>query len=551
MRKYFDSLIDIEGRPIPNADIFVKDELGDPVTIYSEDGGAEIAQPIKTNSLGYYEFYAPDGTYTIHLGYLDAPPVIIAGVQIYDDASDRIVTERALLLPSGETNMVVPPVAERAGKFFAWGGGGEPVVSPGSGGADPTLRTDLAASSGAALIGVVGGSNVQSQLDASASKAGVETLSNKTFAGSTKFATNGSRIGITNDASPITPSALVEIANNGAVTCGLRVSSRWSGTTALPYQNNDDSLWETFNQIISDSANFSWSISAPNAYNDIPAGVHDSGERVGVYGWATSVNVPGYTHAGRLTSQIGVRGRAGFQSDIVQSPATASIDSAIAVKGEVRHDSPLATIQSAYSGHFTCVDQGGIIQNNYGVYSEVTLGVETNWSFYGAAGEFYNRDRGYFGNGSVSGRQSNCAITTRGSVNSLEFGNADPGGYGSNLGSTAASGLPFLAFCAEAEATGNTFRTRGKVGTVLRNGLDGSLVFARVVNANATGQSPTDDVILRPNGKMLFLRNPRVLSAPPASAAATGETGEIAWDDGFFYVCVADDTWKRAALATW
>lgn len=151
-------------------------------------------------------------------------------------------------------------------------------------------------------------------------KSGVETLSNKTFAGATKFATNGSRIGITNDASPITPSALVEIANNGAVTCGLRVSSRWSGTTALPYQNNDDSLWETFNQIISDSANFSWSISAPNAYNDIPAGVHDSGERVGVYGWATSVNVPGYTHAGRLTSQIGVRGRAGFQSDIVQSP---------------------------------------------------------------------------------------------------------------------------------------------------------------------------------------------------------------------------------------
>lgn len=44
-----------------------------------------------------------------------------------------------------------------------------------------------------------------------------------------------------------------------------------------------------------------------------------------------------------------------------------------------------------------------------------------------------------------------------------------------------------------------------------------------------------------------------ILPAPtvPASAAATGTAGTVSWDSGFVYVCVATDTWKRAAIATW
>lgn len=37
----------------------------------------------------------------------------------------------------------------------------------------------------------------------------------------------------------------------------------------------------------------------------------------------------------------------------------------------------------------------------------------------------------------------------------------------------------------------------------------------------------------------------------PASAAATGTVGQIAWDSNFIYVCTATNTWKRVALATW
>lgn len=37
----------------------------------------------------------------------------------------------------------------------------------------------------------------------------------------------------------------------------------------------------------------------------------------------------------------------------------------------------------------------------------------------------------------------------------------------------------------------------------------------------------------------------------PATAAATGTAGEIAWDASYIYVCTAANTWKRVAIATW
>jgi hypothetical protein len=40
-------------------------------------------------------------------------------------------------------------------------------------------------------------------------------------------------------------------------------------------------------------------------------------------------------------------------------------------------------------------------------------------------------------------------------------------------------------------------------------------------------------------------------ASTPASAGATGTAGEIRWDSGFIYICVAANTWKRVAIATW
>jgi len=43
------------------------------------------------------------------------------------------------------------------------------------------------------------------------------------------------------------------------------------------------------------------------------------------------------------------------------------------------------------------------------------------------------------------------------------------------------------------------------------------------------------------------LDNPTV----PTSATDTGSAGSISWDADYIYVCVATDTWKRVAIATW
>lgn len=41
------------------------------------------------------------------------------------------------------------------------------------------------------------------------------------------------------------------------------------------------------------------------------------------------------------------------------------------------------------------------------------------------------------------------------------------------------------------------------------------------------------------------------LVAAPATASSTGTAGQVAYASGFFYVCVATNTWQRAALVTW
>ena len=51
--------------------------------------------------------------------------------------------------------------------------------------------------------------------------------------------------------------------------------------------------------------------------------------------------------------------------------------------------------------------------------------------------------------------------------------------------------------------------------------------------------------------KLVSQLNINLATATPASAAATGTEGDIAWDTNYIYVCVATDTWKRVGISTW
>lgn len=76
--------------------------------------------------------------------------------------------------------------------------------------------------------------------------------------------------------------------------------------------------------------------------------------------------------------------------------------------------------------------------------------------------------------------------------------------------------------------------------------LDSPLFVTR--SNGRVGIGNTDPAVrLDVNDDRIRIRTPRT----PATSTAFGNTGDIAWDSNFMYVCVAPSTWKRAALTTW
>jgi len=110
------------------------------------------------------------------------------------------------------------------------------------------------------------------------------------------------------------------------------------------------------------------------------------------------------------------------------------------------------------------------------------------------------------------------------------------------------------------QASGMLLR-RGTVSALRMSGPTGDLEFynagatvgmtwvaSALSNAGAIGvgtNTPTAQVDLSSN--TIRVRTAKT----PASAAATGNAGDICWDTGYIYVCTATNTWKRAAIATW
>ncbi len=67
---------------------------------------------------------------------------------------------------------------------------------------------------------------------------------------------------------------------------------------------------------------------------------------------------------------------------------------------------------------------------------------------------------------------------------------------------------------------------------------DRSFIFVWSVDSTGKSDSIADSMRLR-------------TAKTPASATAAGSQGDICWDASYIYVCVATNTWKRVAIATW
>lgn len=134
------------------------DGTGTVNTTTAPAAGAEIylaSDPLFTETVQFdrYGPYFPDQI---------NPPLDRAAIRsIYL----RGVAQRALLVPIGETAITFPSAAVRASKFLAFDAAGNPITSTGTG-ADAGLRTDLAATGGAALVKASDGNTVQANLDA-------------------------------------------------------------------------------------------------------------------------------------------------------------------------------------------------------------------------------------------------------------------------------------------------------------------------------------------------------------------------------------------------
>lgn len=91
---------------------------------------------------------------------------------------------------------------------------------------------------------------------------------------------------------------------------------------------------------------------------------------------------------------------------------------------------------------------------------------------------------------------------------------------------------------------------------------DGQILYANpAVSGGLTATKPESPnnvisvaaVVSAANNGTLFVRPviEDTFKSAPATATSTGRKGDTAFDANYFYVCVATNTWKRAALSTW
>lgn len=164
------------------------------VTLGSESGGSVVFSVAPASGVKVIPYLNPE--FTQQVSFDDGSAWLAAPVnEGYDRSASRDQAlkrdlGRAVLAPIDEAGTTLPPVASRIGKFLAFDAAGKAYATDGTGDGG-SVRPDLAATTGAALVGKSGSGTVQSHIDLWSTKnygavsAGTtaDTVVSKTFSG--------------------------------------------------------------------------------------------------------------------------------------------------------------------------------------------------------------------------------------------------------------------------------------------------------------------------------------------------------------------------------
>ncbi|MGI9555777.1 MAG: hypothetical protein ACR2M9_02870 [Cyanophyceae cyanobacterium] len=95
-------------------------------------------------------------------------------------------------------------------------------------------------------------------------------------------------------------------------------------------------------------------------------------------------------------------------------------------------------------------------------------------------------------------------------------------------------------------ASGQVLDISGQNRISFKGDSTNSWIAADATNPESLEIHADQNLYLRPDNYVIING-----AAAPATASSSGNEGSIAWDTNYFYVCIEDDVWKRAALSTW
>ena len=84
MQRFFDVVQDNLGRALGSIAVAVTDSGGNAAVLFQDNGITPATNPVYTNSLGEFSFYAANGTYTLSFSGGGITPETRAGVQLFD-----------------------------------------------------------------------------------------------------------------------------------------------------------------------------------------------------------------------------------------------------------------------------------------------------------------------------------------------------------------------------------------------------------------------------------------------------------------------------------